>query len=394
MESQTKPKVFVAMSGGVDSSVAAALLKKEGYEVIGAHMRCYNVDGCAEQDAEDARRAAEILDIPFYTFDFEQEYKDKVVNYMVDGYRKGITPNPDVMCNKEIKFGLFLKKALEMGSDYVATGHYIKLASQKISVLSTCFATSSDFARLSSACDRRLLRKKTADHARTLPEVSKNNYFLLQQANDKNKDQSYFLWTLTQEQLKYCLFPIGEYKKPQVRKLAKKFGLLNANKKDSQGICFLGQVTLTDFLKKYIKPKAGKILNAAGEIIGKHRGAYFYTIGQRSGLNIGGTAKPLYVADKDVNKNILTVAEGDNHPALYKKEIQLTDLNLISPLDSAHSIPVLARVRYRQPLEKAKLTGNRLIFAKPVKFIAIGQSAVFYDKKGVMLGGGIIKSVL
>ena len=352
------------MSGGADSSVAAALLKQRGFNVIGAHMRCYNVDGCAEQDAEDARRAAEVLGIPFYTFDFEQEYKDKVVNYMVNGYRKGITPNPDVMCNKEIKFGLFLKKALKMGADYVATGHYVRL--------------------------------------RTIGQMSnvKCQMFV---ANDNNKDQSYFLWTLTQEQLKYCLFPIGDYKKPRVRKLAKKFGLLNANKKYSQGICFLGKVSLADFLKRYIPEKRGAILNATGEKIGEHFGAYFYTIGQRRlgiknlKLNVGSSAKPHYIAGKNIKTNVITIAEDENNPALYKKIVVLTGVNLIQSIGNT-PITVRARVRYRQPLAAAVLSklnaDYRLEFKTPQKFIATGQSAVFYDNKRAVLGGGIIKSAL
>lgn len=402
------------MSGGVDSSVAAALLKKEGYEVIGAHMRCYNVDGCAEQDAEDARRAAEVLDIPFYVFDFEQEYKKKVVDYMISGYKNGTTPNPDVMCNKEIKFGLFFKKAMEMGADYVATGHYVR---REFRILNLGF--------------RKNVKKSSLN----------SKSYILYSARDKNKDQSYFLWTLTQNQLKHCLFPIGEYKKPRVRELAAKFGLFNAAKKDSQGICFLGQVSLPDFLKKYIKPKKGSVVVASPasgakqsyKIIGEHRGAHFYTIGQRHGLASGnwhrassnGNSSPFYVVDKNVDKNIVVVAEGNSHPALYKKEIELADVNLINPKlgnsrfvslreisrrETIRALPIFARVRYRQPLERAMLNvkcgktkkGIRHInhslcrvslkFYHPVKFVAPGQSAVFYDAKGVMLGGGIIKS--
>ncbi len=362
-------RVFVGMSGGVDSSVAAALLKKRGFDVVGIHLKCYNVDGCAAQDAEDARRAAETIGIPFYTFDFEKEYKEKVVEYMIDGYKKGITPNPDVMCNKEIKFGLFYEKAIELGADFVATGHYVlKIENCKLKI-----------------------------------------------ARDKNKDQSYFLWTLKPEQLAHCLFPIGDYTKPQVRKLAAKFGLHNAAKKDSQGICFLGQVSLPDFLSRYIKPKKGLILLASktsrlpaealakagrAQIIGHHNGAQFYTIGQRHGLNIGGFKQPLYVVDKNIKKNTITVAEGENNPALYKKEIKLTDVNLINPKFKIENlklkIPVLARVRYRQPLVPASFIIHNSLFTiqfkEPVKFVAEGQSAVFYDKKGVMLGGGVIKS--
>src|SRR3989344_5871850 len=405
-----KKKVFVAMSGGVDSSVAAALLKKRGFDVVGIHMRCYNVDGCAEQDVEDARRAAEVLGIPFYVFDFEKDYKNKVVNYMIDGYRKGITPNPDVMCNKEIKFGLFLKKSLEMGADYVATGHYVRLR------------------RVIS--NSQLVIRNSKNQLPITHAYRQAGNYQLQVACDLNKDQSYFLWTLTQEQLKHCLFPIGEYTKPRVRALARKFGLFNADKKDSQGICFLGRVRLYDFLSKYIKPKVGQVRLALGDnsykTIGEHRGAHFYTIGQRhvgimnqeSGIKGRGQIKPRYVVAKNIKTNTLVMAS-DGDPALYTKEIELTDVNLFNPIihNSKFIIPVLARVRYRQPLVKAKLvisnqqlvnrksknqlpiTNYQLLFSKPIKFVAPGQSAVFYrarrslDGGGYeLLGGGIIKS--
>ena len=389
-------KVFVGMSGGVDSSVAAALLKKRGYEVIGVHLKCYNVDGCAEQDSEDARRAAEVLGIPFYVFDFEKEYKDKVVEYMIDGYKKGITPNPDVMCNKEIKFGLFLDKALSMGADYVATGHYVRLRRTQLTI------------------DNKQLTKK-------LNSISQRSNVTCQMfaAKDGNKDQSYFLWTLTQEQLKHCLFPIGDYVKPEVRKMARKFGLPNAEKKDSQGICFLGQVTIKDFLGSYLPQKRGLVLNTAGKVVGAHSGAHFYTIGQRHigvanrgltqterGTAQTGDFKRLYVAEKDIKENALLVAE-ENDPALFTKEVSLRQINFINPkLEIGNwklGIPVLTRVRYRQPLVKAELifeknprqfafksASVRVLFGRPQKAVASGQSAVLYSKKGEMLGGGVI----
>ncbi|HUZ92577.1 MAG TPA: tRNA 2-thiouridine(34) synthase MnmA [Candidatus Paceibacterota bacterium] len=354
-------KVFVGMSGGVDSSVTALLLRDAGHEVVGVFMRCYNVDGCEDRDAEDARRVAEHLQIPFYVWDFENEYKERVVRYLIDGYARGETPNPDVMCNREIKFGLFFEKARALGADFVATGHYV---------------------RLEPAAERNL----------------KIENWKLKIAKDKNKDQSYFLWTLGQAQLAHCLFPIGDYLKSEVREIARRAGLPTAEKKDSQGICFLGQVAIGDFLKEYIPAKRGDVVTVAGKKIGEHDGAHAYTIGQRHGIGIGG-GKPYYVVDKNVRKNLLTVVEGGEDDALYKKEVELTGVNAINPLPAnshelAGKAEVFARVRYRQPLRKAMIIINesriKLIFDEPVKFVAPGQSAVFYSEEGEMLGGGII----
>lgn len=347
-----RKKVFMAMSGGVDSSVAAALLIERGFDVVGCHMKCYNVDGCAEQDAEDARRVAEQLGIPFYTFDLERAYKERVVDYMVRGYKNGITPNPDVMCNKEIKFGLFLKRALELGADYIATGHYVAI-------------------------------KKIA------------GAYALHAAKDKNKDQSYFLWTLTQKELAHCLFPLGNLTKPEVRAIAVKHGLVTAAKKDSQGICFLGKVPAAEFLKRYIPAHAGAVVTMLGEKIGTHDGAEFYTVGQRHGLKIGGHKEPLYVAGKNIADNTVIVAEGKKNTELYRTEATLENLNLINKLDTRKPVTVHARIRYRQPLFKAafrigKNKTGMLAFDKPQKAVAIGQSAVFYTEKGKMLGGGVI----
>ncbi len=377
---ENQKKVFVGMSGGVDSSVAAYLLKKEGYDVTGVFIRSFNIDGCEEKDAEDARRVAEHLKIPFYVFDFEKEYKKKVVEYMVEGYRHGITPNPDVMCNKEIKFGLFLKKARAMGADLIATGHYVRL--HKFQMTNFKFQINS---------------KVSSERGSTSGGKTQNSKFGLWSAKDLNKDQSYFLWTLTQDQLKYCLFPIGDYTKPEVRIIARKVGLPTAEKKDSQGICFLGQVELGDFLKRYIKPKKGPVIDTGGRKVGEHDGIFFYTVGQRHGLGLGG-GEPYYIAEKVLKTNTLVVARGSDNPALFRKDVEVTDISLIRPLGTSElksGIPILARIRYRQPLAKAALTklktGNlKLEFENPIKFVAPGQSAVFYSGKKEMLGGGII----
>ena len=404
-------RVFVMMSGGVDSSVAAFLLaKNKKYEVVGCFIKGYNVDGCREADAEDARRVAGFLKIPFYAIDLEKEYKKLVVDYMINGYKKGITPNPDVMCNKEIKFGLFLEKALGMGADYVATGHYVRLIKRKKFIPSTRFAPSSDSSRLSSPTDSDCGRRPCSVGC----GVSENKIFSLYQAKDKNKDQSYFLWTLTQKQLKHCLFPIGDYLKSEVREIARKAGLPTAEKKDSQGICFLGMVKFKDFLKQYLPVKKGDVLGVDNKKIGEHDGAWFYTIGQRhigSNFqfpisNLLKNRKPLYVVEKDIKKNILTVAEGENNPALYKNEIYLQNVNFINQqLTTDDQQLVYVRVRYRQPLIKARIMNNEsrikdrpiihnskfiIQFEAPIKFVAPGQSAAFYNSKGEMLGGGII----
>ena len=364
------------MSGGVDSSVTAMLLKDQGYDVVGVFMRCYNLDGCAEQDAEDARRVAEHLGIPFYVWDFEQEYKDRVVEYMIEGYRAGITPNPDVMCNREIKFGLFLEKALATGADYVATGHYVKIAQS---------------------------------------EDQKTPVFSLFAAKDTTKDQSYFLWTLTQRQLQYCLFPIGGYLKSEVRAMARNAGLPTAEKKDSQGICFIGQISLDDFLKRYIPEKRGALLTTSGEKIGEHSGTEFYTIGERhikADFKFPKTGnatqrEPFYVSSKDAATNTVVVAEGSEHPALYRKELELINVNFIKssveskPTGRAAERKAFARVRYRAPLAAAELSKAqigtesadgryKLVFETPQKFVAPGQSAVWYGEDGEMLGGGVI----
>ncbi|MBI5420879.1 MAG: tRNA 2-thiouridine(34) synthase MnmA [Parcubacteria group bacterium] len=357
-----KKKVFVAMSGGVDSSVAAALLAKRGFDVVGVYMKCWSEDNpCAISDEADAHRVAALLKIPFYTFDFEKEYAKKVVGYMVKGYQDGITPNPDVMCNREIKFGLFLKTALRWGADYIATGHYVKM----------------QISKCKSQNDNEKLK----------------NIYNLYRAKDINKDQSYFLWTLTQERLKYCLFPVGGYVKPEVRAMAKKFGLPTASKKDSQGICFLGQVKVDDFLEKRLfGVESGSICTLDGNVVGEHRGAELYTMGQRHGLGIGGDG-PYFVVKKDIKRNIVYVAKGDD-PVHFKKELVVKKVHWISDVPIVGPTKVLCRTRYRQPLVRATITprgrsGICVLFDMPHRSVTPGQSVVFYTGKK-MLGGGVI----
>ncbi len=352
-------KVFVGLSGGVDSSVSAALLKEQGYNVTGVFIKVWQPDflECTwKEDRLDAIRVAAHLDIPFMTLDLEKEYKESVANYMIEEYKAGRTPNPDVMCNKTIKFGAFLKKALELGADYVATGHYARNISNK-----------------------------------------KTELYELHAGVDTNKDQSYFLWTLDQEQLKHILFPIGEYEKPRVRKLAKKFQLLTATKKDSQGLCFVGKLDMREFLKHFIPEKRGDVLNEKKETIGYHDGAQFYTIGQRHGFII--TKKtpediPYYIIGKNVHSNTISVSHKKNDSlSREKKEITLVDTNWVSRQASQNNIKLKARIRYRQPLQECiiKNENNKFVlkFNKP-QIVDSGQSAVLYDNSQC-LGGGIIE---
>jgi len=369
-----KLRVLVAMSGGVDSSVAAALLVySKKYDVVGAYMKNWSdedfLDFCtSEKDQFDARRVASKLGISFYTFNFEKEYYDAVVKYMIEEYRAGRTPNPDMLCNREIKFGIFLKKAVSLGFDCVATGHYTRLRRE--------FPIS----------NFQFPKKQKTKKSKTL--------YKLYEAKDKNKDQSYFLSQLTQNQLKRAIFPIGDYIKPEVRKLAKKFELLTAEKKDSQGICFIGPMRLLEFLKTKIKSKKGLVKTLQGKVIGRHEGAEFFTIGQRKGIGSPGGGTPYFVVAKDTKKNILYVSEGDQED-LYKKELMAENINWISGVAPKKSFRALARIRYRQPLQKCEVikTANlwKVIFTESQRAVTPGQFVVFYLKSGEMLGGGVIK---
>lgn len=377
-----KKKVFVALSGGVDSSVAAALLKEQGYDVSGVFMKNWSderLSSCPyKEDRASAMRVAIALGIPFFTWDFEKEYKKEVVEYMIREYREGKTPNPDVMCNRKIKFGLFLTRALEEGADFIATGHYVRLKPEIVPQ-----------GRREKALNQR-------------PKL----VFHLFKADDKNKDQSYFLWMLSQEQLRYCFFPLAEYKKDEVRALAERFGLPTAARKDSQGVCFVGEIKLENFLAHWIHPKSGKIIDLdTGNILGTHTGAQFYTIGQRHGLGIGGMqgnkeGEAYFVAKKDVVKNMLYVVKGRNHPALFSRDVVVKNVNWIAGFPKRGAW-YTARVRYRGELHpcrfemasiglKHRKEEVTLQFKKPQWAVASGQSAVFYDNEGEIIGGGVI----
>lgn len=339
------------MSGGVDSSVTAALLKEQGYDVTGVYMKNWSQDlpgmVCPwKEDYQDAKRVAVQLGIPFKMYDFETEYRQKVVDYMLDGYKAGITPNPDVMCNQEVKFKLFLNTALEDGADMIATGHYAR---------------------------------------------SKDGQLLT--GIDSNKDQSYFLYRVTEDALKHSLMPIGEYEKPQVRELARKHGLATAEKKDSQGICFVGKVGIKDFLLHEIGPQPyGPIIDQRGTVIGEHDGALFYTIGQRHGLDVGG-GLPYYVVGKDMDKNEIYVTTDLQDGRLWHKELRLTSVHWING-EPGRAAKLSVRARYRAPLVRIKTLvktnhGWALQLDEEIRAITPGQSAVLYDGERC-LGGGIV----
>ena len=349
---KSKYKVYVGMSGGVDSSLTASLLKEEGYDVTGVYMKNWTRDlpgmKCPwAEDLADAKRVAVQLGIDFKVFDFEKDYREKVVQYMLDEYEAGRTPNPDIMCNQEVKFKLFLEAALEDGADYIATGHY------------------------AGTKDGELLRAK-----------------------DDNKDQTYFLYRVTGKALQKTLLPLGKYTKPEVREMAKERGLFTASKKDSQGICFVGKIGIRDFLKQFLPPqKAGKIVRKeTGEVLGWHDGAIFYTLGQRHGLNIGG-GLPFYVCGKDMVKNEVYVSSDINSGELWTKSIKVSSLHWINR-KAMEGEEIEIRVRHRAPLVKATISfptdGEALLTLKDEqRAITAGQSVVFYSDN-ICLGGGII----
>ena len=400
-------KVVVGLSGGVDSSVAAYLLKEQGYEVVGLFMRnWHDTTGTLEGDCpwyDDqlfAELVAKRLDIPFRYVDLSEEYRKRVVDYMFEEYKQGRTPNPDVLCNREIKFDVFLKEALKLGADYVATGHYCRKTEEEID--------------------------------------GRTTYRLLAGA-DKNKDQSYFLCQLTQEQLRYAMFPIGDLQKPEVRRIAEEQKLATAKRKDSQGICFVGKADLPVFLQQQLAAKQGNIheilpswrgytkhadvqemqqnseqdseqdlqqLSAPyrytvrdGKKIGTHNGAHFYTIGQRKGLGIGGRKESLFIIATDVKENVIYVGEGDSHPGLYRKALRIRpeEIHWVDPeqaMQEGESRDYMVRIRYRQPLQKATLIRKSdamyILFEEAQRGIAAGQFAAWYDGE-ILAGSGVIE---
>ena len=342
-----KQKVFVGVSGGVDSSVSLALLRNQGYDVVGCFIKTWQPDfiTCTwKEERRDAMRVCAHLDVPFITIDAEKEYKDNVGEYFINEYKAGRTPNPDVMCNKEIKFGVFLRHALAHGADYVATGHYAQVKDG-----------------------------------------------VLRAGADKAKDQSYFLWTLTKEQLGHVLFPVGHLEKKQVRKLAEKYNLPTAEKKDSQGVCFLGPVDMKEFLSHYIDKKRGDVLGIDGKIIGYHDGALFFTLGERHGFTItekGHEDNRLYVVARDLERNTITVTDKETGSLTNaKKEIHLenTNWNIVPTKGKDY----FARIRYQQSLQLCRVENDTVIFDTAQDSASPGQSLVVYDGE-ICLGGGII----
>lgn len=346
------------MSGGVDSSVAAYLLKEAGYEVLGLFMKNWdetdeNGECSANEDYKDVQKVCAALDIPCYSIEFVQEYRDHVFAEFLKQYEAGFTPNPDVLCNREIKFDLFLKKAEEFGCDFLATGHYCQV-----------------------------------DHSSEFP---------LRRAVDSNKDQTYFLTAVPGHVYKKVLFPIGHLPKPEVREIARKMGLATHAKKDSTGICFIGERKFKSFLNQYVQTKPGNIVTLDGDVVGRHDGIAFHTLGQRKGLGLGGEGEPWFVVGKSRERNELVVTRGVEHPALYSRYLIAQDLNWISGRAPSPGFECTAKTRYRQEDQKCRLSEEadgriRVDFADPQRAVTPGQYVVFYDGE-ICLGGGVIAEV-
>jgi len=390
-----KKRVYVGMSGGVDSSLSAALLVGQGYDVVGVYMKNWTMDlpgvKCPwADDLADAKRVAVQLGIDFKVFDFQTEYKQKVVDYMIDEYKNGRTPNPDIMCNQEVKFKLFLDTALADGADLIATGHYARVSNHETEMSATVSKEhlQQEFSKAPGPLMNPVRSRSEEIDADISAYQSKG---ILLRAVDDNKDQTYFLYRVTGEAMAKTLFPIGGYTKPEVRVMAAARGLTTAVKKDSQGICFVGQVGIRDFLNMYVEQKSGEIKDSkSGKVLGHHDGAIFYTLGQRHGLELGG-GLPYYVIGKNMDKNEVYVTTDLNDGSLWKNEINLINVHWINqnPKESVYKI----RVRHRAPLVNSRLVftddGAVLKLDNPERSIASGQSVVIYDGD-ICLGGGIV----
>ncbi|MBS7326064.1 MAG: tRNA 2-thiouridine(34) synthase MnmA [Thiopseudomonas sp.] len=361
MKHPSQTKVIVGMSGGVDSSVSALLLKQQGYQVEGLFMKNWEEDDgteycTAKEDLADAQTVCDTLGIRLHSANFAAEYWDNVFEHFLDEYKAGRTPNPDILCNREIKFKAFLDYAKMLGADLIATGHYVR-------------------------------RQDLNGESRLLKGV------------DANKDQSYFLHAVGGKEIAQSLFPVGELEKPAVRQLAAQHGLITASKKDSTGICFIGERRFTDFLKQYLPAQPGPIETTDGQVIGEHAGLMYHTIGQRQGLGIGGMKDageaPWYVLAKDLTRNVLIVGQGNEHPWLFSRSLHTRQVNWINPVDLSQPRLLKAKVRYRQPDQSCRVTalndGYRVEFDQPQRAVTLGQSIVFYEGD-VCLGGGIIES--
>lgn len=353
-------RVVVGISGGVDSSVAAYLLKQQGHEVIGLFMVNWEeIDGTctAETDYEDVKRVCNKIGIPYYSVNYAKEYYDRVFKHFLEEYKRGRTPNPDVLCNREIKFGPFLEQARRLGADMIATGHYCK-------------------------------------------KIEKDGKYYLAKSHDLNKDQSYFLNQLSQSQLQSVLFPLAEIDKPEVRRIAAELELSTATKKDSTGICFIGERNFKNFLKNYLPALPGDIVDLEGNKVGRHDGLMYYTLGQRRGLNIGGrkggNGERWFVVKKDLDKNLLIVSQGEEDE-LFSDGLYASEMNWIPCLPDKKEFDCFAKFRYRQPDQAVKVTvlddkHIKVDFAEPQRAITPGQYAVLYDANGLCLGGGVIDS--